>query len=65
MNDSILLRIQNSDDIDEVKRIAAALLGLVESQQRFRLIQFENLHKIWLDDIHDINQLNLALDTLP
>ena len=65
MNDSILQKIGNTNDIDEVKRIAAALLGLVEDQQRLRLIQFENLHKIWSDDIHDINQLNLALDTLP
>ena len=64
MNDSILLRIQNSDDIDEVKGIATRLLHLLVSQQRYRLKQSEVLHKAWLDNTQDINYLNERLDDL-
>ena len=67
MNHGILLRIQNSDDIDEVKRIAAALCGLLAANQRFRLKQCDDLHKVWLDDMHDIQDIifaNQALDSI-
>ena len=61
MNDNILLKIQNSDDIDEIKRIAAALLGLLAAQQEFRQKQAEDLLKM---SIRSSNQLNQALDDI-
>ena len=62
MNDSILRKIGNSNDIDEIKRIAAALLGLLTAQQEFRLKQSQDLHK---KCIYDMQLLNQTLEDLP
>ena len=61
MNDIILQKIGNSNDIDEVKRIAASLLGLLAAQQEFRLKQSKDLHE---KCIYDMQLLNQTLEDL-
>ena len=62
MNDSILQKIGNTNDIDEVKRIAAALLGLLAAQQELKLKQSQDLHK---KCIYDMQLLDQTLEDLP